>query len=402
LKLLSPLGFLLDFELMGSKPAEFTDAQHAEYNDSEAPKRECLPEPMKLIPVIFVLGIISVLYAIFVFCHCVPMLQIDVREEHRDDSLRKQGIVQLSVFHFITFMLLICYYLSIVTHPGEIPEEDSDWQYLPPDGMPPPTQSGATAPKAREAKSTGERRHCKWCGKYKPDRCHHCRVCQTCILKMDHHCPWIYNCVGHRNYKFFFLLLFYTVLDLHLIVWTMVPSVNSSLMDDTTFGTMFFLLFGETLACFLAFFLTSFFIFHVWLTSNAMTTIEFCEKSLPKKAGESAASGSVYDLGRVKNWKNALGSNLFLALVPTPPKLEDGLRFEMDEARARAEAESHSARKEQRREQRPRRFKRRAQQQSEALSGGGAYYGSMDAGAAGGAGYHGLVPRTNESLDGKV
>ncbi|KAH9477093.1 Palmitoyltransferase PFA3 [Psilocybe cubensis] len=46
-------------------------------------------------------------------------------------------------------------------------------------------------------------RYCIRDGIVKPYRSHHCRICGTCILRYDHHCPWIGQCVGARNYKFF-------------------------------------------------------------------------------------------------------------------------------------------------------------------------------------------------------
>ncbi|XP_076830230.1 palmitoyltransferase ZDHHC16A isoform X2 [Brachyhypopomus gauderio] len=53
---------------------------------------------------------------------------------------------------------------------------------------------------------------CKKCVIPKPPRAHHCGICRTCVLKMDHHCPWLNNCVGHFNHRYFFCFCLYMTL----------------------------------------------------------------------------------------------------------------------------------------------------------------------------------------------
>ena len=50
---------------------------------------------------------------------------------------------------------------------------------------------------------------CKYCNEVKPLRTHHCSLCGVCVIKMDHHCPWINNCIGQNNQRYFLLFLFH-------------------------------------------------------------------------------------------------------------------------------------------------------------------------------------------------
>ncbi|KAF8891277.1 DHHC palmitoyltransferase-domain-containing protein [Infundibulicybe gibba] len=125
---------------------------------------------------------------------------------------------------------IICAYLSLLTISSMLTTATRDPGILPRDLDPdPPYHSSTTSkgdvrvPMPRDLKVRSDVvrvKYCPTCKIYRPPRSSHCKVCDNCVDGCDHHCQWVNNCVGRRNYTSFFVLLMSATTALILIIIT--------------------------------------------------------------------------------------------------------------------------------------------------------------------------------------
>ncbi|GJN07082.1 hypothetical protein PR202_ga24875 [Eleusine coracana subsp. coracana] len=120
---------------------------------------------------------------------------------------------------------------------------------------------------------------CETCLRYRPPRSSHCSICNNCVQKFDHHCPWVGQCIGLRNYRYFFLfiatstfLCIFVFIFAWLSVYSQMVSNGGSIWKALRKEAYSFALIIYT--AIVVWFVGGLTVFHLYLISTNQTTYE--------------------------------------------------------------------------------------------------------------------------------
>lgn len=63
-------------------------------------------------------------------------------------------------------------------------------------------------------KYKGEGTYCDICKQNRPSRSWHCKTCNACIVRRDHHCVFLAQCIGRYNQRYFICFLIHVTTSL--------------------------------------------------------------------------------------------------------------------------------------------------------------------------------------------
>ncbi|KAL8616730.1 hypothetical protein ACOMHN_017768 [Nucella lapillus] len=276
---------------------------------------------VKWAPVIFISAIVAWSYYAYVVQMCI----------FTADTIAEK-VVLLVLYHPILFLFMWSYWKTIVTKTGKVPREF----FLAPavaERLESETNEEVQKDMLKQLTKklpvqtrtlSGFPRYCEKCKCIKPDRCHHCSVCASCVLKMDHHCPWVNNCVGFTNYKFFVMFLGYALIYCFYVAL----SSLKYFIDFWTSGSgrgleRFHILFLFFVSVMFGISLISLFSYHLYLVFHNRSTLESFRAPIfqtgPDKDGFSLGSGS--------NFREVFGENPKFWFLPVTSSVGDGVAF---------------------------------------------------------------------------
>lgn len=225
--------------------------------------------------------------------------------------VQERPFLMLTVFLYWTDVILMywSYARAVFADPGRIPSDTHT------------AQQQWISLNSDSADSEAAWDYCGKCRNYRPPRAHHCSACEACVLRFDHHCPWINNCVGQCNHRYF--IQFLTYLSIFCLATGLAPwpagysdyaaeeSLNLALGAFGRFRLRTDYVHALGLIMFPGVF--GFLLNHLWLLSHGLTTLE-CSVWI-----SSCCPHNTYDRGGPMNFHEIMGDSPIRWILPLKP-----------------------------------------------------------------------------------
>lgn len=217
------------------------------------------------------------------FTVVAPMVLFSVFETGKLWHSRDGYKILVIFFYYFWAMCLSFFIRTATSDPGILPRNIHLGQLQKNFQIPQEYYNTITLPAPQTIRGDIEARvelkYCTSCRIWRPPRASHCSTCEACISTHDHHCIWVNNCIGQKNYRYFLLFLISAIFSsIFLITNSSIHIYHHRNRPSKVPVTILLLIYGGLALIYPLILLT----YHILMTGRQQTTREFLRQAHSK------------------------------------------------------------------------------------------------------------------------